>query len=132
MLKRHACIRRASEGSGEAAVPVATWPLLPSPPSHPPIHLPPHIPLPQLDKHNERRRKAEIEQKAQMPQGQPRASGSGTEAHRTSPYSCARAGTGYASHTSLMTGLGGSSGGDMVDRLQQLAGEPGMQVRAGL
>ena len=58
----------------------------------------------------------------------PGASGRGTKAHRVSPYR--GAGKGYANHASLMLGLGGSNGGDMADRLQQLVGDPAMQVRA--
>jgi hypothetical protein len=107
-------------------------PLLPSLPlPYPPLRPPAPVPPPQLDKHNERRRKAEAEQKARMMDSgsdSPGASGRGTKAHRVSPYR--GGGKGFANHASLMLGLGGSNGGDMADRLQQLVGEPGMQVRA--
>ena len=105
---------------------------------------PPACPSPfaQLDKHNERRRKAEAEQKARMMDSGSDSplSGRGPKAHRVSPQRAGKGGY-AANHAALMMGapmgapglLGGPLGGlgpfgpgEMGSRLQALAGEPGM------
>lgn len=95
-----------------------------------------------LDKHNERRRKAEAEQKARMMDSGSDSplSGRGPKAHRVSPQRAGKGGY-AANHAALMMGapmgapglLGGPLGGlgpfgpgEMGSRLQALAGEPGM------
>lgn len=117
MQPRHA-LRRAAAGPSVCAASQRCW-------TGPPL------PAPQLDKHNERRRKAEAEQKARMMDsgsddspGNPRSA----KAYRPSPYRGSLAGIkGYASHGDLMM-AGGGGAGELSSRLQQLLGDPALQV----
>lgn len=78
-----------------------------------------------LDKHNERRRKAEAEQKARMMDSGSDSPGStrGAKAQRLSPYRAGMGGGGY---------LGApAAGGDLGARLQALANDPMLRVGGG-
>ena len=85
-----------------------------------------------LDKHNERRRKAEAEQKARlMDSGSDSQEGSGEvrlrKAHRVSPYRPKSLGN-HANHNGA--GLGSYGGSELDSRLQALANDPMLQARA--
>ncbi len=78
-----------------------------------------------LDKHNERRRKAEAEQKARMMDSGSDSPGStrGPKAQRVSPYRASMGGGGGGGYMA-----GPAGGGDLGARLQALANDPMLRV----
>jgi hypothetical protein len=91
----------------------------------------------QLDKHNERRRKAELEQKSRMldSPGEDSPGKRGVKAPRPSPWRGGTVGApgmfGFEEQVPFLMMGGGGHDGDMANRLKQLSADPMMMQQVG-